>query len=96
MTAEPQTAIDEIEIDAPQLLKALETRQERKDEIKGLRKTFKEADGHVKTLIQEHDLQDGQAARIGRFRITKKAVPSRSVQFETDPTSRLTISLLPE
>lgn len=96
-TANPQTAIDEKELDHPSLLKALEDRQEHKDEMKSLRKTFKEADDRCKALLGEHDIEDDTAVRIGRFRITKKAVPSRSVQFETDPTSsRITISLLPE
>lgn len=95
-TAEPQTAIDEHELDNPRLLQALEQRQDRKENVKIARKVYKEADDLAKALLGEHDLQDDQAVRVGRFRITKKAIASRSVQFETDPTSRLTISLLPE
>lgn len=95
-TTEPQTALDEQEIDNPRLLEALETRQDRKENVKIARKVFKESDDTAKALLGEHDLQDDQAVRVGRFRITKKAIASRSVQFETDPTSRLTISLLPE
>jgi hypothetical protein len=95
-TADPQTQLDEREIEHPQLLKALEKRQGLKDEIKETRKQLKEIDGHARSLLDEQDLHDDEAVRVGRFRITKKAVPARSVQFETDPTSRLTISLLPE
>lgn len=96
MTETPQTAIDEREVDAPQLLNALAARQDVKNEMKTLRKDFKQADGHVRALLEEQGLADGEAIRIGQFRITRKAIASRSVTFETDPTSRLTISLIPE
>lgn len=95
-TIDPQTEINEIELDNPRLLQTLITRQDRKNDVKAARKTYKEADDTARALLGEHDLQDGQVARIGQFKITKKAVASRNVQFETDPTSRLTISLIPE
>lgn len=93
---QPQTAIDEVELDDARLLQALNTRQGRKEQVKEARKVYKEADDHARAFLSEHTLDDGQAVRIGRYRITKKAVASRTVQFETDPTSRVTISLLPE
>lgn len=92
----PQTALDERTIEAPAVLTALELRQSRKEAVKQARKAMKEADDRARALLDEHDLRDGDVVRCGQFRITKKAVPSRAVTFETDPTSRLTISLLPE
>lgn len=91
-----QTQLDEKELDDAQLLLALNNRQQHKESVKNARKTFKQADDHAKALIAAHELADDTAARIGQYRIVKKAVPSRQVQFETDPTSRLTISLIPE
>lgn len=96
LTEDPQTAIDEIELTNPRLLEALQTRQDLKADVKTARKAYKQADDTAKALLGEHDLQDGQVARIGQFKITKRSIPSRTVNFETDPTSRLTISLIPE
>lgn len=91
-----QTAIDEQELDDAQLLLALNNRQQHKEAVKQARKTYKEADDRAKALIANHELADDTAARIGQYRISKKAVPARSVQFETDPSSRITISLIHE
>lgn len=95
-TIDPQTEINEIELTNPRLLAALEERQNLKTDVKTARKAYKTADDTAKALLGEHDLEDGQVARIGQFKITKRAIPSRSVTFETDPSSRLTISLIPE
>lgn len=95
-TLQQQHALDEIQIENKQLEDTLEDRQRLKEHVKGARKAFKEADDRARALLSTHGLQDDQVARVGRYRITKKTVASRTVQFETDPTSRVTISLIPE
>lgn len=94
--ADPQTSLDERLINAPPLEQALETREKRKASLKAVRAEYREADEMAKAQIAEFDLSDGEVARCGRFRIAKKRVQGRSVSFETDPTSRLQISLIDE
>lgn len=96
LTVDPQTEIEERELDSPSLLKALQARQDAKEDLKGYRKTFKEADDRAKAMLSEFNLADGEVARLGQFKITVKHVPSKTVTFETDPSSRIQISLIPE
>lgn len=93
VTEDPQTSIDErvIEQSAPE--EALEERERRNNSRKELTRQFKEADDRARALLSEFDLQDGEVARCGRFRISKKSIPSRSVAFETSPSSRIQIQL---
>jgi hypothetical protein len=96
LTIDPQTELQERELDSPSLLKALQERQDAKDDLKQHRKTFKEADDRAKALLSEFSLADGEVARIGQYKITKKHIAPKTVSFETDPTSRIQISLIPE
>lgn len=96
VTADPQIEINEIEITNPALLKALEDRQDKKHDAAAARKLYKTADDRARALLGEHDLADNTVARIGQYKITKTAVPARAVAFETDPSSRITIALIPE
>lgn len=88
-----QLALDERVLDEPDLEKLLERRLRAADDVAELRKTYKEADAAAKDRLATLGLNDGDAVRLGRFRITKSAVASRAVSFETAPTSRLTISV---
>jgi hypothetical protein len=88
---EPELATDERVLEQPELEKALEDREKRKNSMRELRRQFKEADERARALIGEFDLQDGEVGRIGRFRIERKITPGRSVSFETDPKSRISI-----
>lgn len=89
----PQTAMDEREIASGDLERTLEKRQTLKEAVAEARKEYREADEAAKTMLAEFALADGEVARCGRFRIEKKAVPPRSVSFETAPTSRLRIDV---
>lgn len=91
-SADPQTALDERPIDNGELEVVLEERQKLREEAGEARKAYAEADETAKTMIAEFALEDGEVARCGQFRIEKKAVAGRSVQYDTGPTSRLTIS----
>jgi hypothetical protein len=91
----PQLATDERVIEgASALEQALEERENRKASLGALRKQFREADDHAKALLGEFNIQEGEVARIGRWRISRKAVAARAVSFETSPTSRLQIKLI--
>ena len=87
-----QLATDERVIEHDGLETALEQREKKRTSLGGVRKEFKESDERARALLAEHaDLGDGDVVRVGRFRITRSAVPSRSVSFDTDPTSRIRI-----
>lgn len=91
--ANEQLGMDERNVEDQELEKALEDRLRAADDISEIRKVYKVADAAVKERVGVLDLADGDAIRCGRFRVAKTAVASRAVSFETDPTSRLTISL---
>ena len=55
-----------------------------------------EADSKAKAAIERLELPEGGVARVGRFRITRTAVPARSVSFETEASSRISIGLVEE
>jgi hypothetical protein len=94
--ADPQTQLEERVLEGAvvgALEEALETREKRKASKQAVTKQYKEADDRVKALLGEFDLQDGEVARCGRFRIAKKGIPAKTVMFETEPSSRLFIGV---
>ena len=64
-----------------------------KAQAKAVRAKFRDADLAVKELVATLDLADAPV-RVGRFLLTQSEVAGRSVAFETDPTTRLSIRLL--
>lgn len=88
-----QTGMDETPIDNKKLSDLLEKRLRLGDDKAEISKTFKAADKEAKAEIDKLALDDGQVIRIGRFRISRSAVAARSVSFDTEATSRLTIEL---
>lgn len=88
-----QLGLDEQTIDDPEITAALEERQKRLEHKGEVSKAYKEAHEAAAGLIQRLELPEGGAARVGRFRITRTSVAARSVNFTTDPTSRIRISL---
>lgn len=93
-TADDQQGLFDRVIENGDLLKALEDREKVNASRKALNAKFKEAHEVAKGIIATLALDDGTVVRCGRFRIEKSGVSARSVAFETDPTSKLTISLL--
>lgn len=94
LAADPQTTIDEKTLEDPALLKALDGRHAAKTKARDAAKAAKEAHDKVTALLDAHDLDDGAIVRVGRYRIERKAIEARHVEFDTDPSSRLTIRLL--
>jgi hypothetical protein len=93
---QPQTSLYEATLENAELEAALERRQAAKEQLRGLRKSYRELDDDVKASTRELGLDDDSPVRIGRFLITRRTVAPRVVHFETEPTTRLVISLLDE
>ena len=93
---DPQTSLYETELEDPDLEAALEKRQTLKDERKALNKTFQDADAVAREKIEKADLGVDAPVRCGRFVVRLGQVKARVVNFETDPTTRLFISTLPD
>jgi hypothetical protein len=92
VTSQPQTAIGETPIEDVALEAALEAREKAKDAASKARKAFKEVDDDAKARIRQLELGDAPA-RVGRFVIGERDVPGRSVSFESEPATRITIRL---
>lgn len=88
-----QIGMDERVVDDKELSDLLEKRLRLGDDKAEVSKAYKAAHNEVKDAIAKLDLDEGDVVRVGRFRITKVAIPSRDVSFTTDATSRLQIEL---
>lgn len=89
---QPQTSLDEATIDDADLEAMLEQREQAKATAGKARKAYKEVDDDAKARIRQLELGD-TPARLGRFVIAERDVAGRSVVFETEPTTRITIRL---
>jgi hypothetical protein len=88
--------MDERPIDDPELAELLEKRLRAQDDKREIAGVYKLADQAAKEAIARLELTDGDAVRVGRFRITRVATEPRHVEFDAAPGSRLTISLWDE
>lgn len=93
---QPQLGFDERVIEDTALEGALEQRLTRKEAAGEARKHYKAAHEKVAAMVDQLGLTEDDAIRVGRFRITRRAIAGRSVSFDTDPTTRLTITVLRE
>lgn len=92
-TTDPQMALEEREVADAELERALEDREQAKGIMGEARRKYSAMDEVVKGKLGDLSLKDGEVVRVGRFRITQTAVPARSVAFDTQPTTRLSISV---
>jgi hypothetical protein len=90
--SQPQTALDEREINNAELESVLEDREVAKGKAGETRKKYTTVDEVAKDKIAALKLAEGDVVRIGRFRIKLTNIPARDVAFETSATSRLSIS----
>ena len=88
-----QLGMDERVVDDKALSDLLETRLRLLDDKAEITKSFKAAHEEAKDAIAKLDLEEGGAIRVGRFRISKRPVAPRTVSFEAEATTRLTIEL---
>lgn len=93
VTAEAQTSIDEKVLESTELEAMLEDREAKKAKAAEARKAYASADELAKAELRER-VDEGEVARVGRFVVRRTSVPSRSVSFDTDPTSRLSIGVV--
>jgi hypothetical protein len=69
-----QLGMDERVIDDAALVDALEKRLRANDDLAEVRTSFKAADKAARELLAKHDFADGEAVRVGRFRISRSFV----------------------
>jgi hypothetical protein len=89
--ADPQTSIYETTLDNPELEALLETRDKAKASARAVNKKAKEADDAAKAALEGLDLGTDATVRIGRFVVTLKNTPSKSVSFDTAAGTRWSI-----
>lgn len=94
--AVPQQGFDEQAIEDKELEAALEQRESLKAIASGATATYREADEAAKGLVARLELPDGGAARVGRFRITRRVIKGGVRSFETKTRSQLVIGLADE
>jgi hypothetical protein len=76
------------------LEKLLRVREQKREAKSDAAAAFKTADAKVKDKLGDFELAVGEVARCGPYRIEHKRLKSRSVSFETEPSSRFAISLI--
>ena len=94
--AMPQASLYEQTVENAELEEALEAREKAKEKSGAARKVYREAHDKAKALVETVELADETPVRVGRFVLTRKTVPARAVNFETEESSRLAISLIPD
>lgn len=87
---QPQTALDEHVIEDELLEKALEAREGAKANALAARKAYGKAHDAVKGHLERHDLSEGPL-RVGRFVVTARELEGRSVAFDVEPSTRVSI-----
>lgn len=91
---DPQTSLYEVTIENPELEAALEDREKLRQRAAKARSAYAEADEVAKGLAAT--LVDDAPVRVGRFVLTRRRVPPRSIAFETEGSTRLTIRPIAE
>lgn len=92
-SVDPQESMLDATWDDPDLEAALEERETKREERLAAQGAFKIADDNAKALLVNYSLAVGEVARVGRFRIKKRAVAGNSVSFETQPREQLSIGV---
>lgn len=91
-----QLGLDEQVVDDPSIEQLFETRERARERATEARVEAKAAhDAAMAALLEQADIPEGGALRVGRFRVTRTDVPPRVVAFETEPTSRLLVQVMP-
>lgn len=89
---QPQTALDELVVDDPELEKALEKREAAKAARRTASKAFDEADVVARASLGELEAQLGEGpVRVGRFVLELRESAPKAVSFETEAKTRIAI-----
>ena len=86
-----QTSFEEKLVDDPQLLELLRKRRRLNEAKADAAAKAKEAHEAVLAKIEEHDLADGEAMRVGDYVVSKRRVEAADVSFTRGGRSQLTI-----
>lgn len=89
-----QLGLDEQVIENDEILTALESYQNAKEESSAAAAIARKAREAARRLLDDLPLDVGMSARIGRFRITREEVKGRSVSFDTQDSERIRIALV--
>jgi hypothetical protein len=92
----PQASLYEDTVENADLEQALEEREKLKQRATAARKRYAEADEVAKGLAATISLDEERTVRVGRFLLARRTTSGRTVQFETGPTSRLSIRPIPD
>jgi uncharacterized protein (DUF3084 family) len=95
MRVDEQSSIYDREVENPELERALEEREKLRERKAKATKNYVEAHELVTALVTELALDDAPV-RVGRFVLSRREVAGRQVAFETSPSSRLQIQLIPD
>jgi hypothetical protein len=82
--------MDETVLDSPELESALEERHEMRERVRAVLLPYQKADEKAKGLIAEL-VPEGTVARVGRFRVERKASAPKHVEFDTKASVRTLI-----
>jgi hypothetical protein len=94
---DPQLALDERAINNPDLERALEKHLRARDDASEARGVVKSAKAEIDAeLAKLTDFAPDSALRVGRFRITKKHVEARHVEFDSGARDQISIGLVDE
>ena len=96
LRAVEQTAFDEQVIEDEEIEAALDDRERKKHSFDAVKKIFDGAHEFAMAKISELELPEGGAARGGRVRINRTAVPAGHREFDKKASSRIRISVAGE
>jgi hypothetical protein len=88
-----QDGLFDKQLDDSTLEAALEERERIKENRREVNAEYKIADEAAKYELARFHLEVGEVARVGRFRIERKATPPRDVSFSTEPGDQLDIKV---
>ena len=91
---DPQDGLFDVVIENDALSRALEKRQELKEQFGPLKKEYEAATDAVKALLGDMALDEEIIVRTGRFRIKRTVQEGTTVSFERAPGTRVSISVV--
>lgn len=92
LQAVPQLGFDEKTIEDASLHAALDELWRRKEELKDPRRMHRAAKDIANAKVEQLDLGEGTAVRVGPYRIKRSVATAHHVEFDTEPKSRVSIS----
>lgn len=94
-SADYQQGLFDREVEDRGLERLLDKRAELQHELGEAKKEFKKKDDQVKARLSEFNLEAGEVARVGKYRIEIKPLAGGHREFDVAPSTRTNISLFP-